>query len=182
MSASVEMPYFIRPSVNMEASSKKAAYEAALAGIRANLQGESNMIMKMATINSVLKSSLTYFYWVGFYCVHRGQLTVGPYQGTLGCLHIDFSRGVCGKAASSRETQIVKDVHALAQGTAHIACDPNSSSEIVVPVFNANKELIAVFDVDSTSIESFDEIDQHYLELILREQFETENLEMTYQL
>lgn len=182
MSASAEMPYFINPSLNMTAEAKKEAYEEALLGIRANLQGEDNMIMKMVTINSLLKSYLTYYYWVGFYCVNKGKLTVGPYQGTLGCLHIDYSKGVCGKAAREEKTQIVADVHALAQGTAHIACDPNSQSEIVVPVFNNDQKLIAVFDVDSSVVESFDEIDQYYLELLMKEQFASEGLQMAYQL
>ncbi|MDV7395241.1 GAF domain-containing protein, partial [Arthrospira platensis SPKY1] len=95
----------------------------------------------------------------------------GPYQGTLGCLHIDFSRGVCGKAAREGRTQIVPDTHALAQGSEHIACDPNSCSEIVVPVFDAEGRLIAVFDVDSTERASFDELDQRYLEALMRQCF-----------
>ncbi|MEZ4984745.1 MAG: GAF domain-containing protein [Saprospiraceae bacterium] len=94
-----------------------------------------------------------------------------PYQGTLGCLHIDFSRGVCGKAATTRQTQVVADTHALEQGTAHIACDPHSRSEIVVPVFDSSGELIAVFDVDSTLVGSFDAVDQHYLEQLLHRVF-----------
>ena len=108
---------------------------------------------------------------VGFYLVHKGKLIVGPYQGTLGCLHIDFSKGVCGRAAREEKTQLVEDVHALAQGTAHIACDPNSQSEIVVPVFDNDKNLIAVFDVDSSLKNSFDAVDQQFLEAILNKHF-----------
>lgn len=180
MSASATMPYFIKPSVNLDAAAKKAAYEQAQLEIRANLQGEDHMIMKMSTINCILKTHLPYYYWVGFYCVHKAKLIVGPYQGTLGCLHIDFSRGVCGKAATTRQTQLVTDTHALEQGTQHIACDPNSQSEIVVPVFDQNQNLIAVFDVDSTIKGSFDAVDQRYLEVILEEHFSTSNLETTY--
>ena len=171
MSASAEMPYFARPSINMNAEEKKEAYEMALQGIRANLEGETDTILKMVTINCLLKTYLTYYYWVGFYLVKNGRLSVGPYQGTLGCLHIDYSKGVCGKAAREEKTQLVPDVHALAQGTDHIACDPNSQSEIVVPVFDQTGTLIAVFDVDSSVKNSFDEIDQLYLEKILSEQF-----------
>ena len=168
MSATQEMPYFINPSKNMEAAEKRAAYEQASLEIDAILDPETDMIMKMATINCILKSHLTYYYWVGFYLVNGDQkLIVGPYQGTLGCLHIDFSKGVCGRAAREQKTQIVHDVHALAQGTEHIACDPNSQSEIVLPVFNNEKKLIAVFDVDSSLKNSFDEIDQEFLEAIL---------------
>ena len=171
MSASAEMPYFIKPSINLEASAKKAAYQEAISAIDANLKEETNPILKMATINCLLKTFLPYYYWVGFYLVKNNRLEVGPYQGTLGCLHIDFSRGVCGRAAREQKTQIVPDCHALAQGTAHIACDPNSQSEIVLPVFNSNGQLLGVFDVDSTLKNSFDEVDQEFLEALLQQHF-----------
>lgn len=169
--ASSEMPYFIKPSVNLDAAEKEAAYQEAIAAIDANLQGESNMILKMATINCLLKTALPYYYWVGFYIVENGQLVVGPYQGTLGCLYIAFGKGVCGKVAETQKTQIEEDVHALTEGINHIACDPNSRSEIVVPVFNPAGDLLAVFDVDSTAKASFDAVDQHYLELIMNKHF-----------
>ena len=180
MSASAEMPYFINPSENLSPSEKREAYEQAVQGIDANLYGETNMIMKMATINCILKTYLPYYYWVGFYIMNDGKLMVGPYQGTLGCLHIDLSKGVCGRAAREEKTQLVADVHALAQGTDHIACDPNSQSEIVCPVFDKNKKLIAVFDVDSSVKNSFDEIDQEYLEAILKKHFAEEELVKGY--
>lgn len=172
MSASAEMPYFVKPSVNLGAAEKTAAYEEAVRAIDANLAGESDPILKMATINCLLKTYLPYYYWVGFYLVSGPQrLSVGPYQGTLGCLHIDFSRGVCGRAAREQKTQLVPDTHALVQGAEHIACDPNSQSEIVVPVFDGSGRLIAVFDVDSSEKGSFDEIDQRFLEDLLRRHF-----------
>ncbi len=177
MSASAEMPYFIKPSLNLDAEAKKAAYEQAVVAIDANLEGETDRILKMATINSVLKTYLPYYYWAGFYVVKNGRLSVGPYQGTLGCLHIEFGRGVCGKAAREQKTQLVGDVHALAQGSEHIACDPNSASEIVVPVFDSKAELIAVYDVDSTQINSFDALDQFYLEKIMERHFRLEALD-----
>lgn len=177
MSASAEMPYFIKPSVNLDTEAKKAAYDQAVVAIDANLEGETDRILKMATINSVLKTYLPYYYWAGFYVVKNGRLSVGPYQGTLGCLHIEFGRGVCGKAAREQKTQLVSDVHALAQGSEHIACDPNSASEIVVPVFDNEGELIAVYDVDSTQINSFDAVDQFYLEKIMAQHFQLEALD-----
>ncbi|MDX2070998.1 MAG: GAF domain-containing protein [Haliscomenobacter sp.] len=177
MSASAEMPYFIKPSLNLDAEAKKAAYEQAVVAIDANLGGETDRILKMATINSVLKTYLPYYYWAGFYVVKNGRLSVGPYQGTLGCLHIEFGRGVCGKAAREQKTQLVGNVHALAQGSEHIACDPNSASEIVVPVFDGKGELIAVYDVDSTQINSFDALDQFYLEKIMERHFRQEALD-----
>lgn len=171
MSASAIMPYFIKPSQAMTAEEKKIAYETALAGIDANLAGLKNPTSKMATINCLLKTYLPYYYWVGFYLVEDDRLVVGPYQGTLGCIYIDFDRGVCGRAAREQQTQIVRDVHQLDQSRDHIACDPNSASEIVVPVFNPQRELIAVLDVDSTLPDSFDAIDQHYLEALLEKHF-----------
>jgi len=172
MSASAEMPYFIKPSVNLTTAEKVADYEQALTAIAANLAGEEDSTLKMVTINCLLKTYLPYFYWVGFYVVSGPErLSVGPYQGTLGCLHIAFGRGVCGKAAQTKATQLVSDTHALAQGSEHIACDPNSRSEIVVPVFDPQGELIAVFDVDSTLEASFDETDQLYLERLMAATF-----------
>jgi GAF domain-containing protein len=96
--------------------------------------------------------------------VAPGELLIGPYQGTLGCLHISFDRGVCGAAARRRETIVVPDVH---QFPGHIACDPNSKSEIVVPVFDSDDELMAVLDVDSAEYAAFDEVDRRHLEEIV---------------
>lgn len=180
MSATLEMPYFIKPSQQLSKEDKHLAYQEAINAIRANLMSENNLILKMVTVNCLLKTYLPYFYWAGFYIVDDSKLKVGPYQGTLGCLEIDFSRGVCGKAARERKTQIVADVHALDQGSAHIACDPNSQSEIVVPVFDNNQRLLAVFDVDSTLKNSFDEVDQQCLEEIMREQFGQRELVQAY--
>lgn len=172
MAASATMPYFIKPSQNLTTEEKREAYTQARMAIRATLGDETDLTVKMVTINCLLKTYLPYFYWVGFYLVRgENKLVVGPYQGTLGCLYIDFGRGVCGKAAATLETQIVADTHALAQGSEHIACDPNSLSEIVVPVFDESGKLIAVFDGDATLKSSFDHIDQEELESLLGEIF-----------
>ncbi len=163
------MPYFIKPSVNLTATEKEAAYVRAHAAIQATIGEEEDELLKMVTINSLLKTFLPYFYWVGFYLVRGEQeLVVGPYQGTLGCLTIQFGRGVCGAVAASGQTKIVADTHALQQGKEHIACDPNSRSEIVLPVRRrADGSLLGVFDVDSTLTGSFDAVDQRWLEKIL---------------
>ena len=92
------------------------------------------------------------------------RLVVGPYIGTVGCLQIEFGRGVCGTAAAQRETIIVPDV---TQFPGHIACDANSKSEIVVPVFGRDGTLIAVLDVDSDRRNAFDEDDREGLERIV---------------
>jgi L-methionine (R)-S-oxide reductase len=147
---------------------KQKAYQLARKQIDAVLEGESHMISKMATINCILRENLSYYFWTGFYFVHNGELIVGPYQGTLGCLHIAFGKGVCGTAAQEKKTQIVPDVNKF---PGHIACDSRSQSEIVVPVFDNKKALIAVFDVDSSEKGSFDEIDKKYLEEIFEHHF-----------
>ncbi|WP_221409066.1 GAF domain-containing protein [Reichenbachiella versicolor] len=174
------MPSFINPSRNLNNEEKEAAYKQSIAEINAVLDGENNMIVKMATINCILKSHIPYAYWIGFYCLNDERLTVGPYQGTLGCIHIEIGKGVCGAVAADKQTKIVKDVHQLVEGEEHITCDPNSHSEIVVPVFDKENKLIAVFDVDSSVKESFDNTDQVYLEQIMKDQFEVDHLERQF--
>jgi len=122
-------------------------------------------IALMATINSVLSHAFPHFFWTGFYRMCGGRLVVGPYIGTVGCLQIELGRGVCGTAAAQRETIVVPDVH---QFPGHIACDPNSKSEIVVPVFDREGELLAVLDVDSDQWNAFDEEDKAGLERIVQ--------------
>jgi len=139
-----------------------------LIGLDSVLKNETNLILKMATINCILREALPYFFWTGFYLVEKGELIVGPYQGTLGCLHISFGKGVCGTAAKTKKVQIVADVHKF---PGHIACDSKSQSEIVLPVFDKTKKIIAVFDVDSTEKASFDQTDNKYLELLLSKHF-----------
>ncbi len=135
--------------------------------IAAIIAGERNSIARYASAAAVLTQAFpeTYF-WCGFYLVDPEdphQLVVGPYQGTLGCLRIEFGKGVCGAAAAERKTIIVPDVHAF---PGHIACDTRSNSEIVVPVLDASGALAAVLDVDSTRFDAFDQIDAAGLEAI----------------
>lgn len=126
--------------------------------------GESlDDIALMATINSVLANRFDTYFWTGFYRLVDGRLVIGPYIGTVGCLQIEVGRGVCGTAAAQRRTLIVPDVSKF---PGHIACDPNSKSEIVVPVVR-NSELLGVFDVDSDQLNAFDEEDQAGLERII---------------
>jgi L-methionine (R)-S-oxide reductase len=146
---------------------KVTAYEECFQSIAAIWRDEGGAtlddIALMATINSVLVHHFTHFYWTGFYRVCGDRLVIGPYIGTVGCLQIDFGRGVCGTAAAERQTLIVPDVN---QFPGHIACDPNSKSEIVVPIFGPDGELIAVLDVDADVLDAFDEEDQRGLERI----------------
>jgi GAF domain-containing protein len=117
----------------------------------------------MATIASMLHDAFEAFFWTGFYVVDQTrerELVVGPYQGTLGCLRIQFGRGVCGVAAATGEVQVVADVDAF---PGHIACDSRSKSEIVLPVRDGAGRLIAVLDVDSDRPAAFDETDAEWL-------------------
>lgn len=136
--------------------------------IKAVTEGEENLIARMATMSCLLSEAFEDFFWTGFYMVDGEELVVGPYQGSLGCLRIAFGRGVCGTAAATGQTQLVDNVHDF---PGHIACDSRSLSEIVVPVFDQDKDLIAVLDVDSESEATFDEIDKQYLEQIVGQVF-----------
>jgi len=155
----------------MTDTDKITKYETVAREIAAVIDGEKNLTARMATVSNILHHAFDHFFWTGFYQVDPdkgNELVVGPYQGTMGCLRIPFGRGVCGTAAAEHETLIVDDVHAFA---GHIACDPNSVSEIVVPVTDATGKLIAVLDVDSDQAAMFDDIDQRHLERIIKESF-----------
>jgi len=146
---------------------KVELYEQMAKEIVAVLEGETNNVARMATVSCLLSEAFDSYFWTGFYIVDPlkdEELVVGPYQGTLGCLRIPFSRGVCGAAARTGEIQIVKDVHAF---EGHIACDARSQSEIVIPVYGPDGRLFAVFDVDSTEVGSFDALDAKGLASIL---------------
>ncbi len=142
---------------------KKEIYDQCFEKLSGLLEGEKDDIVKMASIVSVLHQAFEAFYWTGFYRMIDGGLVIGPYQGTPACLRIAKGRGVCGTAAATGLTQVVPDVHAF---PGHIACDAASNSEIVVPVRKGD-EIIAVLDIDSTSYNSFDEVDAEQLERIL---------------
>ena len=147
---------------------KRAAYQDCYDAIVAVWKDEGGEtlddIALMSTINSVLANRFDHYFWTGFYRVCGDRLVVGPYIGTVGCLQIEFGRGVCGTAAAQRQTVIVPDVSRF---PGHIACDPNSKSEIVVPVFGTGGDLIAVLDVDSDQLDSFDDEDREGLEKIV---------------
>ncbi|UDF04346.1 GAF domain-containing protein [Asticcacaulis sp. AND118] len=154
---------------------KKEVYQSLKKEILSVLDNEPNRVARMATVACLGSQAFDTWFWTGFYIVDEtkkaqgiDELVVGPYQGTLGCLRIDFKRGVCGAAARERTTQVVEDVHAF---PGHIACDSRSNSEIVVPVFDPSGALIAVFDVDSESHAAFDETDRAHLEDLMQAVF-----------
>lgn len=131
--------------------------------------GETDTVALMATITCEVFHADDRFDWVGFYRNVGGEtLKIGPYQGGHGCLVIPFSRGVCGAAARSGETQRVPDVEAF---PGHIACAASTRSELVLPVFDGSGGLLGVFDLDSDRPDAFDETDARELADMLADVF-----------
>lgn len=144
-------------------------YKDVRARIRALAEGENDAIALMATMVCELYHADDRFDWVGFYRnVGNETLKIGPYQGGHGCLVIPFSRGVCGAFARTGKVQLVPDVDAFDD---HIACASSTRSELVMPVWNARGELIAVLDIDSDKLDAFDVEDIAELEVLLRDLF-----------
>jgi GAF domain-containing protein len=147
---------------------KSEAYEECYQQIVAIWRDEGGEMLDpialMATISSILANRFEHYFWTGFYRMIDGRLVIGPYMGTVGCLQIEIGQGVCGTAAAKKQTVIVPDVSRF---PGHIACDPNSKSEIVVPVFGPDGGLIAVLDVDADRLDAFDEEDRVGLERIV---------------
>ncbi len=155
----------------MNDDEKQKLYIAVRSSLNSILVSTPNLISRMATINCLLSEAFPHYYWTGFYLLDENKpenLVVGPYQGTMGCLHIPFGKGVCGTVAATGEAMIVDDVHALAN---HIACDSKSRSEVVVPVWDGDNNLLGVFDVDSTELASFNEVDKVNLVGIMQDMF-----------
>ncbi|MEL7129042.1 MAG: GAF domain-containing protein [Pseudomonadota bacterium] len=146
---------------------KAETYETVATEIASVIAGETSETARYATASCLLAEAFRpRFFWTGFYLVDPlkpRELVVGPYQGTLGCLRIPFGRGVCGTVAAGEQSLIVPDVHAF---EGHIACDSQTQSEIVVPVFRPGGELAGVLDIDSTEPDAFDREDQLGLERI----------------
>jgi L-methionine (R)-S-oxide reductase len=144
---------------------KERAYAQLHAHLIAVLAGIDDDIAGMATMTALIHHGFRHL-WTGFYrVVEPTLLRVGPYQGTVGCLDIVVGRGVCGTAAAERRTVIVPDVERF---PGHISCDARSRSEIVVPVFDRHNALIAVLDIDSDRLATFDQEDANGLERIMR--------------
>ncbi len=150
---------------------KALRYGEVEAEIASVLDGEDNLVARMATAASMLATSFDHFFWTGFYVAdprRPGELVVGPYQGTLGCLRIPYGRGVCGAAALEKRTLVVDDVSAF---PGHIACDPRSQSEIVVPALDRSGAVRAVLDVDAVALKAFDGVDAEHLQRIVERVF-----------
>ena len=144
--------------------SKPEQYAQLLAQARALVHGERDRIANAANLSALVYHALPQLNWVGFYFFDGTELVVGPFQGLPACVRIPLHKGVCGAAASSRQTQRIEDVDAF---PGHIACDSASRSELVVPLLHGDT-LVGVFDLDSPVTSRFDADDQAGLEAIAR--------------
>lgn len=142
---------------------KKEKYESLLPQIEAVMDKEVDLIANMANMAAMLHETFG-FWWTGFYRVQGNELLLGPFQGPLACTRIGYGRGVCGTAWKEQRTVVVEDVE---QFPGHIACSSASKSEIVVPVFQ-NSEIIAVLDIDSDRLRTFDRTDAEFLERMVK--------------
>lgn len=142
--------------------SKADKYALLLRQIDALFQDEPDMIARMANVSAMLHETFN-FWWTGFYRVQADELVLGPFQGPLACTRIKYGRGVCGTAWKEGVTQVVPDVDLF---PGHIACSSASRSEIVVPLYKDGR-VIAVLDIDSEHLATFDTTDQYYLEQLV---------------
>lgn len=141
---------------------KTEQYESLLPQVQAVMDKNADTIANMANMAAMLHETFG-FWWTGFYRVINNELVLGPFQGPLACTRIAYGRGVCGTAWKERRTIVVPDVE---QFPGHIACSSASRSEIVVPVFQ-NNEVVAVLDIDSDRLATFDQTDAEFLEQIV---------------
>ena len=140
------------------AADKGVKYQELIPQIEALISSESDLTANLANVAAVLKYGMNFF-WVGFYLVKGEELVLGPFQGPIACTRIRKGKGVCGVAWEENKVQIVPDVD---QFPGHIACSSDSKSEIVIPIVK-NHQVIAILDVDSDQLGSFDETDNQYL-------------------
>ncbi|SRR5690554_6184488 len=146
--------------VELYNGTKDENYELLISQLKSLLEGETNRVANLSNAAALLHQFLTDVNWTGFYLNDGNELVLGPFQGLPACVRIPFGKGVCGTCAAKRETVRVEDVH---QFPGHIACDARSRSEIVIPVVKDGK-LLGVLDIDSPSLNRFDELDQKKLE------------------
>lgn len=146
----------------MDETKKAGRYQRIISQLEGLLTKTNDPVARMATIAAVLSHKFDYFFWCGFYFSHNDKMIVGPYQGPVACQVLQGT-GVCLAAVEQNKSIVVPDVHKF---PGHIACDSRSNSEIVVPVRDNKGTILAVLDVDSASVDSFDEIDRTHLEII----------------
>lgn len=151
--------------LHISANAQKAdIYKELLPQIEALTAGEKDLTANLANTAAALHQTFGWW-WVGFYLVKEDELVLGPFQGPIACTRIKYGRGVCGTAWKEAKSQFVPDVNAF---PGHIACSSASVSEIVVPILDKNKQVLAVLDVDSERSDVLDEIDLIYLEQVAK--------------
>jgi L-methionine (R)-S-oxide reductase len=141
-------------------NNKAARYDRIHQQIRKLFLTQEDLYARMATLNALLYHKMDGFFWVGFYLLKNGRLLVGPYQGPLACLELPKNKGVCWEGIIHGKPVVVPDVHAF---PGHIACDPRSKSEIVIPIRDRDHIISGVLDIDSNLINNFDETDAEQL-------------------
>ncbi|MGO9482633.1 MAG: GAF domain-containing protein [Candidatus Kryptoniota bacterium] len=124
--------------------------------------GEKDFIANLANLSAALKQALPYASWVGFYLLKDGDLVVGPFQGKIACTRIKMGSGVCGSAADQKKVIIVPNVYEFPE---HIFCDPDSKSEIVIPLLK-DGSVVGVLDLDSAEYDSFEAADAENLQRV----------------
>lgn len=142
---------------------KEAFYTKLAEELAALLAGERDLIANAANTAALLYQRMEAVNWAGFYFRHGDQLVLGPFQGQPACTRIAMGRGVCGTAAARRETIVVPDVHAF---PGHIACDPASKAEVVVPILR-DDQVVGVLDIDSPELGRFDATDGRGVERVV---------------
>ncbi len=148
----------------MSHQENRRPYDECLNEIRATIDGEPDWVANLANTAAILFLKLP-FSWVGFYRVAGDEMVLGPFQGPPACVRVGRGRGVCGSAWENDRTERVPDVHAF---SGHIACDPRSRSEVVVPIHGTDGSVWGVLDVDSREIDDFSEADAEALESVVR--------------
>jgi GAF domain-containing protein len=143
---------------------KEEKYRLLTEQVRSLIAGETDSVSVMANVSAAIHETMGFF-WTGFYIVKGEELVLGPFQGPVACMHIGYGRGVCGTAWQRAESVVVPDVEAFPD---HIACSSLSRSEIVVPVFDTDGNVKAVLDIDSKDLNTFNEVDQHWLEELVK--------------
>lgn len=144
-------------------ASKETRYRELIPQIEGLIGAETDTVANLANIAAALKQTFGFF-WVGFYVVRNNELVLGPFQGPIACTRIGFGKGVCGASWKEKKVLIVPNVDEF---PGHIACSSDSKSEIVLPAFK-NNEVALVLDVDSDSLDDFDETDSYYLGEVMR--------------
>jgi L-methionine (R)-S-oxide reductase len=150
---------FMSEDLSIIQGTKEEQYVALLPQVKALISGEPDLVANLANIAAALKEQFGWL-WVGFYLVKEDELVLGPFQGPVACTRIRKGRGVCGSSWADAKTLIVADVEKF---PGHIACSSLSRSEIVVPIIK-DGVVLGVLDADSTDLDTYDEIDQRYLE------------------